>query len=60
MSKQPKLEASNCSDSSKLTPTAHRFYITKTRKYRGLIVVSFFLSALGYALIATLDESSNV
>lgn len=36
------------------------FYISRSKKYRRVIIVSYFLSALGYALIGSLDNTSSV
>lgn len=36
------------------------FYISRYKRYRRVIIVSFFVSALGYALIASLDDRSSV
>ncbi|GAA5960413.1 hypothetical protein JCM3765_007503 [Sporobolomyces pararoseus] len=35
------------------------FYIAKTRKYKPIMLVSYLIMSLGFALLATLDEKSN-
>jgi len=36
------------------------FIISRTKKYRAIIIASYFFSAVGYALIASLDDRSSV
>ncbi|KAK4700554.1 hypothetical protein P7C70_g5692, partial [Phenoliferia sp. Uapishka_3] len=35
------------------------FVLSKTQRYRGIIIWSFFFCVLGFSLLATLDETSN-
>ncbi len=44
---------------SSVVSIASGFYISRSKKYRGLIVGSYLLSALGYGLIASLDDTSS-
>ncbi|GAA6008632.1 hypothetical protein JCM11491_003376 [Sporobolomyces phaffii] len=45
---------------SSVVSIAAGFYIAKTRKYKPIMLVSYLIMALGFALLATLDEKSNI
>ncbi|GAA5924217.1 MDR family MFS transporter [Sporobolomyces koalae] len=44
---------------SSVVSIAAGFYVAKTRRYKPIMLVSYLIMSLGFALLATLDERSN-